>query len=201
MGMISSRLKNSNRSNRCCKNQLKDGCPEESATRTHIVTLGGNNIFTIYSAKALLYIYGGSGNDTVILKAFIEILADGKLAAYENDKIFLDGGSGENQLTVIKSGLFDVIRAKDGTIKGSGFDVDYANFSDVTVSKFQPAEDNTDSITTRQLIVYSLMQLAQSGILYVIIAFILVCAASVVYLRKRKKRTKERKETIAVSGS
>jgi hypothetical protein len=118
-----------------------------------------------------------------------------------NKKIYIDGGSGDNFLEIIKSGLFDMIRAKDGLVKGSGFDVEYTNINEVQVSKFQPAEGSTDSINIKQLIVYSLMQLAQSGILYAVIALIVISAALIVYLRKRKKRTKERKETIAVSGS
>lgn len=42
-------------------------------------------------------------------------------------------------------------------------------------------------MTTGQLIKYSIIQLAQSGVLYAILAFIILSAALVVYLVRRRK--------------
>ena len=72
---------------------------------------------------------------------------------------------------------------------------------DVKVTRFQPAEGSTDSITTRQLFVFSLIQLAQSGVLYAIIAFIVLCAALIVYLKRRKKVKEDNSETVNANES
>ena len=54
-------------------------------------------------------------------------------------------------------------------------------------TRFEPAEGSTDAMTTGQLIKYSIIQLAQSGVLYAILAFIILSAALVVYLVRRRK--------------
>ncbi|MCR3920962.1 MAG: hypothetical protein NUK65_00375 [Firmicutes bacterium] len=153
-----------------------------------IKTSGGNNSIVILSAKAPLRIVTGDGNDLFTIKAFIEELDKGQLRKYENAAIVLDGGGGSNQLTMIKSAYFDLIKLEAGSLVGSGFDLSFNNMGEVGIVAFTPAQDATDTITTGQLIKYSVIQLAESKILYVMIAILIILAALVGYLSKKKKR-------------
>jgi hypothetical protein len=153
-----------------------------------IETSGGNNLFTIYSTRSPLRIIGGNGNEAFMLKAFIEILSDGRLTRYENGTIYIDGGRGLNQLTIMKSALFDYYDVGEDTVKGSGFDISFNNINDVNVVKFEPAEDSGSAITKEQLIKYSFIQLKETGALYIIIVILSAMIAILIYDKRKKKK-------------
>ena len=162
-----------------------------SPGNSHALTIqddGGSNHYVIYSAKAPLTINGGSGSDTFVVKAFVQILSDGTMVSYQNAEMNLNGGSGTNNIEVIKSALFDWISEKEGSLNGSGLNIFYDNMEGVEVSKYRPGEGAASAWTTWMWIVYSLKQLAASGILYVILLLMALAAAGIVIFVKRRKK-------------
>lgn len=100
----------------------------------------------------------------------------------------LNGGGGNNSLEIIKSALFDWIKNKGGQISGSGLEINYDAIEQVEISEYRASEDADIAWTVWRWIVYSLKQLAKSGMLYIILLILALFGAGIVILVKRRKK-------------
>jgi hypothetical protein len=101
----------------------------------------GNDVFTVYSNKAQLYLNGNGGNDKFIVRAFNLLNSDANLSSgaaipsYSiNAPVFIDGGVGVNSLTVLGTEANDTFVVTQNEVLGAGLNVNFVNIQKLEVN-------------------------------------------------------------------
>ncbi|MHB1562374.1 MAG: beta strand repeat-containing protein, partial [Isosphaeraceae bacterium] len=90
---------------------------------------GGDATFTVLSNKAMLSLFGGGGNNTFALKAFV--LADGSPTTdYNvNAPVYIDAGSGYSTQAVVGTEAADTFVVTKDSVAGAGLNITYHNIA------------------------------------------------------------------------
>ncbi|MGI6112941.1 MAG: hypothetical protein ACOYEJ_02325, partial [Mahellales bacterium] len=109
---------------------------------TYIYGGSGNDTFSVYSNKAPLWLYGETGNDDFIVRAFAlaERAEDGSVMYNINDVLHIEGGSGENNVTVVGTEFGRGFDITGGSLSGLGLNLNITGVEEVEIVRDLPLE-------------------------------------------------------------